>query len=211
MAYTYYVYHKPTKQHYYGARWAKNCHPDDLWVTYFTSCRKIKQLIETYGTDSFEVDVRRVFASAVEARSWEHRVLKKIKAVSRKDWLNSSNGQPPICNYSRVGQGAGRQLSNTQRENISKAMTGRVRSPFSEEHKRNMSTARIGKKHSAEVVSKLTESNRRRAPVFIYSAGDQQFCGTHREWIETTGFKYHSSIAAFSKLGHYKGWVRRAT
>ena len=33
--FTYYLYHKPTGKKYYGVRFKKGCHPDDLWNKYF--------------------------------------------------------------------------------------------------------------------------------------------------------------------------------
>lgn len=49
MSYTYYLYHTPTNKHYYGARYAKNAHVGDLWNTYFTSSKRIHNLIEEYS------------------------------------------------------------------------------------------------------------------------------------------------------------------
>ena len=37
--YTYRITHLPSGKHYYGARYAKDCHPSDLWVIYFTSSK----------------------------------------------------------------------------------------------------------------------------------------------------------------------------
>lgn len=51
--YVYYIYHRPTRQYYIGCRYAKGCHPNELWKTYFTSSKRIHKLIQEFGYDSF--------------------------------------------------------------------------------------------------------------------------------------------------------------
>ena len=43
--FTYLIKHIPTNRYYYGSRYGKECHPKDLWTTYFTSSKKVKALI----------------------------------------------------------------------------------------------------------------------------------------------------------------------
>jgi hypothetical protein len=47
--FTYLIKHIPTGRNYYGVRYKKGCHPNDLWLKYFTSSKKIKGLIKKYG------------------------------------------------------------------------------------------------------------------------------------------------------------------
>lgn len=89
--YTYLLIHKPTKSYYYGVRYAKGCHPNDLWVSYFTSSRHVRGLINKYGEDSFECQVRRVFDNVDSARRWESKVLKRMKVVIREDFINKTD------------------------------------------------------------------------------------------------------------------------
>jgi hypothetical protein len=89
--YTYHLYWSSTGMHYYGVRWAKNCHPNDLWVTYFTSSEKVKKYVAEHGIPDIR-EIRRIFCSEEIAREWEFRVLVKIKASLREDYLNKSNG-----------------------------------------------------------------------------------------------------------------------
>lgn len=92
--YTYRITHTPTGQHYYGARWAQGCSPEDLWVTYFTSSKHVKALVERDGIDSFRVEVRRVFSSIDECRSWEQRVLIRLNVLNNPTWINKNiNGR----------------------------------------------------------------------------------------------------------------------
>lgn len=90
--FSYYLYHKPTGKHYYGIRYAKGCNPLDLWVTYFSSSKIVKQLITDYGTDSFVAKVRKTFKTSAEALIWEHKVLRRLNAASKDQWINRHNG-----------------------------------------------------------------------------------------------------------------------
>jgi len=90
--FSYYLYHRPTKQYYYGIRHRRGCHPSELWVKYFSSSSLVKKLIEQYGADSFEWQVRKTFNDSTSAVIWEHRFLTRINAAGRNDWLNRHNG-----------------------------------------------------------------------------------------------------------------------
>lgn len=99
--YTYYLYHYPTKTHYYGARYgnSKTCgiaHPSDFWNTYFTSSKKIKQLRQQYGDDTFYYEIRRTFTTAKETTEWEAKVLKRLNVKRRKEWLNQAYNAFPV-------------------------------------------------------------------------------------------------------------------
>lgn len=90
--FTYYVENHTTGLKYYGVRYAKGCHPSDLWQTYFTSSRVIKNLLIQYGKGDFTVKVRRTFESKEEAIEWEARVLTRIDASRSPNWINRTNG-----------------------------------------------------------------------------------------------------------------------
>lgn len=93
-AYTYHLYHTPTKQNYYGVRYAKGCTPSDLWKTYFSSSKKVSELIRVFGKDSFVATVRKIFDCPKKALLWEDNVLRRIGAVNRTDWLNQWRSGP---------------------------------------------------------------------------------------------------------------------
>lgn len=90
--YTYLITHKTTGNRYYGCRYAKNCRPEDLWSNYFTSSKVIKKIIKEEGKDAFIFEVRKVFDSITKCRSFEAEFLTRIKASSRDDWYNQSDG-----------------------------------------------------------------------------------------------------------------------
>jgi hypothetical protein len=93
LPYTYLLTHKISGQRYYGARYAKGCHPNDLWTTYFSSSKRVSWLIEKYGKDSFDYEIRRTFTDVDSCREWECKFLQRVNAKQSKEWLNMSNGK----------------------------------------------------------------------------------------------------------------------
>lgn len=81
-----------TKQNiwYYGVRFGKNCHPNDLWNPYKTSSKYVKEFIELHG-DPDVIQIRKTFKDGESAQIWEERVLTKINVVERKDFLNKTH------------------------------------------------------------------------------------------------------------------------
>ena len=103
--YTYLLGWSQYNRWYYGVRYGKGCHPDDLWKTYFTSSDHVKRYRKEYGEPDI-IQVREIFDSSLVARLWEDRVLKKIPKDKRKLWLNkrfesakSITGNKPIKGY----------------------------------------------------------------------------------------------------------------
>jgi hypothetical protein len=106
--FTYLVKHIPTNKYYYGVRFRKKCHPYDLWTKYFTSSKKVKGLIRRYGKKSFQFEIRKTFKTAQQAMAWEFKVLRRMKVVDRKDFLNQSDNKridPKLLSKMRMGKG----------------------------------------------------------------------------------------------------------
>jgi len=76
--------------YYYGVRYASGCNPDDLWKSYFTSSKYVKQFVQKFG-DPDIIKIRKVFDNKNKARLWEEKVLRRIKAVSNTKFLNKSD------------------------------------------------------------------------------------------------------------------------
>jgi hypothetical protein len=96
-AYTYYLYHKPTGKKYYGVRWGNKCSPEqDLWNEYFSSSELVADLIQKHGKESFAAEVRKIFENGEDARIWEDRVLHRLKAPEREEWLNQAYSCGPF-------------------------------------------------------------------------------------------------------------------
>lgn len=169
--YTYIIKCIPTQQYYYGVRYAKNCHPDDLWATYFTSSLYVKKLIQEYGKQSFQYEVRKTFTNIHKARKWEERVLRYLKVSQRGDFLNMYDHMHfGTTNRSWINNGKISKLVDSicVTEYVSRGwQRGRL---FTEKHKTNISHSKkgtnsgsknpmYGKKHTSDTKDKI--KNRR--------------------------------------------------
>ena len=138
--YTYLLKHIPSNTYYYGVRYAKGCHPSEFWIKYTTSSIYINKMIEQFGKESFVFEIRKTFDEIETARLWETRVLKKINAVTRQDFINRTD------NIS---------ISNDDAER------GRRNRISSEAHKAAVSIvgkSNAGKKHSLQTKEKVSAS-----------------------------------------------------
>ncbi len=143
--YTYLIGWSQHNTWYYGVRYAKGCTPNDLWTSYFTSPKEVVKCRLDWGEPDV-VKVRREFTNGKDARHWEERVLRKLKAVKSPNWLNlSNNGCEFVClahdAKSRAKMSAtrkGRPLSDAHRAKLSEARKGRT---LSDEHKANIGAA----------------------------------------------------------------------
>lgn len=88
--FTYYLYWAKLNLHYYGVRYAVNCHPSELWTKYFTSSTYVNRLRKNYG-DPDIIQIRKIFSSVPESKKWESKVLRRIKALDKMNWLNCAN------------------------------------------------------------------------------------------------------------------------
>ena len=73
-----------------GVRYARGCHPDDLWTTYFTSSKYVQEYRKKHGEPDV-IEVRQTFNDSLQAREWEERVIDRVDAVKSTRWLNRQN------------------------------------------------------------------------------------------------------------------------
>jgi hypothetical protein len=90
--YTYLIGWSSLNFFYYGVRYGKGCDPSDLWITYFTSSKYVKEFRTLHGEPD-KIEIRSTFESSEEARNWEERVLKIINAAQNPNFLNKANGK----------------------------------------------------------------------------------------------------------------------
>lgn len=208
--YTYLLKHIPTNKLYYGVRYAKDCDPSEFWITYKTSSKYVKNLIEQYGSDSFIFEIRKTFDNDIKAREWESKVLKRLDVVNRKDFINQTDN----ISISREAAAKGREtqrkngpqkMPEHQRQAIIKANTGLKRTPevkekmsqalkgrqpwnkgvaHSEETKEKMRQARIGKSRNASFKTKMSKQMSGRK-MYINHDGIRKL---FHPGTETTGF-----------------------
>jgi len=163
--FTYLLKHIPTNKYYYGVRFKKNCHPNDLWTKYFTSSKKVKGLIKKYGKKSFIFEIRKTFKTTQEAINWENKVLIRMKVIYRDDFLNLTNNKSIDPNYlSKIRMGKnntfyGKKHTKETIEKMKLANMGKNNpmygKPRTEEVKQKLRLANLGKKHTKETIEKM--------------------------------------------------------
>jgi hypothetical protein len=142
--YTYVIWCLLTGKRYYGVAFRKNCHPNDLWVRYFTSCQAVKYDLKVYGAGAFRVEIRRIFDCPNKARDWEKRVLQRLKIPNLK-WYNKSVSAAPESKAGILNPMYGKHFSLESRAKISARLKGK---PHSVEHTAKVADGHRGKKLS---------------------------------------------------------------
>jgi hypothetical protein len=135
MAYTYLIGWSNFNKFYYGVRFSKNCRPEDLWTSYFTSSKHVKSFANQYG-DPDIIEIRKKFNDANKARLWEEKVLIKMKVLENDLWINKTNNKSidPKC----AAKGPKSQIGIKRSEETKKKLRG----PKTDQHKLNMKIAR---------------------------------------------------------------------
>lgn len=134
--YTYLIGWTQHRKYYYGVRYASDCTPNDLWVTYFTSSNRVKKFTQEYGNPDI-IQIRKVFMDSKSARLFEEKVLRRMDCAGRSDFLNVTNGKAipvELCSHAGINHplfGKGH----------SEATRKKMRKPKSSNHKRAMSEA----------------------------------------------------------------------
>ena len=89
--YTYFIRWKELDLNYYGRRTAKGCHPEEFFVTYFTSSKLVHDVIAEFGFPDI-IKIHKIFNDINICCEFEVKFLTKINAAKKLNWLNLSNG-----------------------------------------------------------------------------------------------------------------------
>ncbi len=89
MPYTYLIGWTSLNLWYYGVRYSVKAHPTDLWVTYFTSSKRVKQLREKYGEPDV-IQIRKTFGDPHKAKDWEDKILRRMNTKFDSKWINQT-------------------------------------------------------------------------------------------------------------------------
>lgn len=119
--YTYLIGWPEHNTWYYGVRYAKGCNPSDLWNPYKTSSTHVAAFVAEHGEPSVQ-QIRSTFNSAQAARTWEERVLKRMKVVGNNKWLNRNASMAPPINP--FGNLAMRKPENRAKARLNNAGAG---------------------------------------------------------------------------------------
>lgn len=161
--------------YYYGVRYSKTCHPNDLWNTYFTSSKHVKKFRKENGEPNL-IKIDYVFDYGEEAREYEELFIMENNCVYDQKWLNLCGGGKHFCvtpesiektikglkgkkqseesNKKRADALRGRKVPEEVCQKISMAKKG-IKQPESIERLANFNR---GKKHSEESRIKMSES-----------------------------------------------------
>ena len=88
--FTYLIGWSKLNKWYYGSRYAKDCNPAELWVSYYTSSKVVDEYRELHGEPDV-IQIRKTFNSADHARYWENTVLKRLAVIKETKWLNKTD------------------------------------------------------------------------------------------------------------------------
>lgn len=133
---------------YIGVRHAANCHPSDLWKTYFTSSKYVTEFRQLHGEPD-HIEILKEFIDPNEAIEYEAQKLKEFDVLNNDNWLNR-------CIHGKYF-GVIAPRSEETRKRISESW--KTRPPVSAETRLKMSIARKGKKHSEETKAKMRGEN----------------------------------------------------
>lgn len=180
--FTYYLYHKPTGKKYYGVRYRKGCHPSQLWTTYFSSSKFVKQLIDQYGKESFQFQIRKTFILVSKARLWEEIVIRRLRAHEKEEWLNQV-----IPNQKWIN----RKHSLETKQKISKKMKGRIVSKETRNKQRIAALNRPTGWHMPKkgVIRRANLLRNRPRPEIVKQQISQTKTGTKRFYLPNGSFK----------------------
>lgn len=190
--YTYLIGWSKLNKWYYGVRTAissfclyeNGCHPNELFVTYFTSSEYVKDFIVKNGPPDI-VQIRKKFVNDMAAaKKWECTVIRRMRCMESDIWLNRGNamggyimddavktkrklaiqkalsGKPrseEVRNKIRNSQ-LGKILSDDHKRKLSEWQKGKPKKPCSEQTKRKISEKTKGLKKSEEAREKMSKS-----------------------------------------------------
>lgn len=135
MAYTYLIGWKKHNKFYYGVRFSKKSNPSELWVSYFTSSKHVKEFSKKHGNPDI-IEIRKKFDDPKKAIEWETKVLTRMKVIKNEKWINKTNNIAidPSCSLHGWNESSrkkssishkGKQRSQSHKNNLSLALKGR--------------------------------------------------------------------------------------
>lgn len=146
---------------YYGVRhsikvkclYESGCHPDDLWVKYFTSSLHVKQYRAKYGEPDI-IQVRKTFTTAEKAVKWEEKVLKRVLIKNRDKFLNKGVSGSIVNKGRKLSDETKRKISEARKD---KGHTLETRLQMSKDRK-----GKPGKERTIETRRKISETRKKK-------------------------------------------------
>lgn len=155
--YTYLIGWSNNNKWYYGVRFAKNCHPQELWKTYFTSSKYVKEYYKQFGEPD-TIEVRKIFDSIEDARAHEHKVLKRLNVIKKDNWLNEHNGTSPSLECALKGA----KTKKPYKENDSRRLKTSLRMKTPKRMQQNLELLKIMQSEECILKAKKTKEEKRK-------------------------------------------------
>jgi len=155
--YTYLIGWSSLNKWYYGCSYkskTKNANPHQLWKSYFTSSKIVKQFRKLYGEPDV-IQIRKTFNTAEKALEWEAVVIIRMRMVEDDRFLNQRNMSGKFKNK------GGYKHTEKSRQNYRKSFTDERKkhmSALSTENNKNRS--KDSRKVAGEKNSKTRKENR---------------------------------------------------
>jgi len=176
---------------YYGVRFQKNCSPDDLWKSYFTSSKHVSSFVKSNGDPDIKL-IRKTFSNTKSARLWEYRVLRRLNAKDDPRFLNKTNGDGRFFNLGHTEE---------TKQKLSKKHKGKI---LLEETKHRLSVVNkgrlsgekngmFGKTHTTEAKKKIGDASKGRGTMF-----------KGKSYAEIQ----NDTVAAYERINKHKNWMR---
>lgn len=148
-AYVYLITNKITNQFYYGSRASnirfKRAPIEDFWIYYFTSSKKVKELINLYGKDSFDVQILFEHES-YEICFWEEQKL-----------IRENKENPMRLNVAYIDIDTNARMLTTYGE-TAESKAARIKKMQATKKGKFNSNGHLGLRHSDETKQKMREA-----------------------------------------------------
>lgn len=149
---------------YYGAEYGfrtKIANPNNLWKSYFTSSKHVKEFILMHGNPDI-IQIRKIFETDKDTIFWEYRVLRKLKVKSNTKWLNKNEGRAPVGVAWTKEQKMMRSIAVSGENNpmFGKTHTNITKQLISERSaKPGITNGMYGKKHTVTSLQKMSNNH----------------------------------------------------
>ena len=170
--YTYFIRWNDLDINYYGRRTAKGCHPEEFFISYFTSSKYVEDVIAEYGMPDI-IKIHKIFADIDSCCHQEYKFLSRLNVAENLRWLNQTNGD---LKWNNVG---GYKLTEKTLSNM--------RKPKSESHKQNMRKPK-SESHKLSTRTKCFEKTGYYS--YLENPAAQQKCKD--SYFQNTGYTHNS-------------------
>jgi len=199
---------------YCGVRYKHGCHPSDLWKTYFTSSKHVKNFRKLHGEPD-HIEILKEFDNFQDAYNYEQEKLKEFDVLNKNNWLNKRVGYK--FKYGPLTDEIKRKISNSNigkhyrvcseetKLKIRLKLLGRPRVPHTEESKRKMSESKKGKSVSFETKQKIAHAltGRKQSEETKQKRANSHKGTTHKKFSEEAKLKM--SISQKKRWNKQKG------